>query len=85
MGRDRRRRLLDARDRSHRGHVLSAVFVPWLLCMLWILLVSLRLGLTRSGGQVPASSIPAPANHRGISAPHRPPREFDVLRGVACG
>lgn len=40
-------------------HVLSAVFVPWLLCMLWILLVSLRLGLTRAGEQLQAPSIPA--------------------------
>jgi hypothetical protein len=41
-------------------HVLSAVFVPWLLCMLWVLLVSLRLGLARSREEVPAPLVPAP-------------------------
>lgn len=39
-------------------HVLSAVFVPWMLCLLWILLVSLRLGLSRAGEQAPAPAIP---------------------------
>lgn len=29
-------------------HVLSAIFVPFLLCLLWVLLVSLRLGFQRS-------------------------------------
>jgi hypothetical protein len=29
-------------------HVLSAFFVPFLLCLLWILMVSLRLGFARS-------------------------------------
>lgn len=38
-------------------HVLSAVFIPWMLCMLWTLLVSLRLGFTR-GGQVTTRSTP---------------------------
>ena len=40
-------------------HVLFAVFIPWVLCMLWILLVSLRLGLSRSREQVQSPSIPA--------------------------
>jgi hypothetical protein len=29
-------------------HVLSAIFVPFVLCLLWVLMVSLRWGLTRT-------------------------------------
>jgi len=34
-------------------HLLSAFFVPFLLCLLWTLLVSLRLGLQRTATAVP--------------------------------
>jgi hypothetical protein len=40
-------------------NVLSAVFVPWILCMLWVLLVSLRLGFARSRAELPTSPVPA--------------------------
>jgi hypothetical protein len=45
-------------------HVLSAFFVPYLLCMLWILIISLRLGLRRSTAGVtatPSSPVPVRA------------------------
>jgi hypothetical protein len=29
-------------------HVLSAIFVPFVLCLLWVLMVSLRWGFTRT-------------------------------------
>ena len=42
-------------------HILSAFFVPYLLCLLWILMVSLRLGFTRSAaGMAPAAAAPVP-------------------------
>jgi hypothetical protein len=47
-------------------HVLSAIFVPFLLCLVWELLVSLRLGLARTRTveteiQVPTAQVaPSP-------------------------
>jgi hypothetical protein len=45
-------------------NVLSAIFVPFLLCVLWTLLVSLRLGLARSGSGSSAE--------RSVRDPHEP-------------
>jgi hypothetical protein len=40
-------------------HMLAAIFVPFLLCLLWILLVSVRLGFQRTGRTTVATPVDA--------------------------
>lgn len=42
-------------------HVMSASALPFLLCLLWTLAVSVRLGIERTVGEVPVASLQAAA------------------------